>query len=159
MKNLKVNIGLSEKERKDVANGLGDLLADNYSLYLKTHNFHWNVEGPMFRSLHLMFMEQYTDMWTALDEIAERIRALGHYAPGTYAEFLKRSTIKDSKGIPKAPKMVEELVQGHESVIQTLRMVCDMAETVKDQPTLDLVTRRLEFHEKTAWMLRSVIKV
>ena len=93
MKNLKVNIGLSEKERKDVANGLGDLLADSYSLYLKTHNFHWNVEGPMFRSLHLMFMEQYTDMWNALDEIAERIRALGHYAPGTYAEFLKRSTI------------------------------------------------------------------
>ncbi|MBY0452153.1 MAG: DNA starvation/stationary phase protection protein [Bdellovibrionaceae bacterium] len=158
MKSMKVNIGLSDKQRKDVAGGLGDLLADSYSLYLKTHNFHWNVEGPMFRSLHLMFMEQYTDMWNALDEIAERIRALGHYAPGTYADFMKRSTIKDPKGIPKAPKMVEELVAGHEAVILTLRMVCDLAEDVKDQPTLDLVTRRLEFHEKTAWMLRSVIK-
>ena len=154
----KMEIGISELNRKAVADGLSKLLADTYTLYLKTHNFHWNVEGPMFQTLHLMFMGQYTEMWNALDLIAERIRALGHYAPGTYSEFIRLSSIKESKAIPKATKMIEELIHGHEAVIKTARSIFDSAEKAKDQTTMDVLTRRLDIHEKTAWMLRSLLK-
>ncbi len=155
---MKIDIGISEKNRKDVAAGLSRLLADTYTLYLKTHNFHWNVEGPMFQTLHIMFMEQYTEMWNALDVIAERIRALGHYAPGTYSEFTKLSSVKESKGVPKANKMIEEVIAGHEAVIKTIRTIFDSAEAAKDQTTMDVLTQRLDIHEKTAWMLRSLLK-
>lgn len=154
----KMDIGISDKNRKEVADGLSRLLADTYTLYLKTHNFHWNVEGPMFQTLHIMFMEQYTEMWNALDIIAERIRALGHYAPGTYSEFVKLSSIKESKGVPKATKMIEETIAGHEAVIKTIRNIFAAAETAKDQTTMDVLTQRLDIHEKTAWMLRSLLK-
>lgn len=153
-----MDIGISEINRKAVADGLSKLLADSYTLYLKTHNFHWNVEGPMFQTLHLMFMGQYTEMWNALDLIAERIRALGHYAPGTYSEFISLSSIKESKSVPKANKMIEELIQGHEAVIKTTRAIFDPAEKAKDQTTMDVLTQRLDIHEKTAWMLRSLLK-
>ena len=155
---MKIDIGISEKDRKQVAHGLSKLLADTYTLYLKTHNFHWNVEGPMFQTLHVMFMGQYTEMWNALDLIAERIRALGHYAPGTYTEFLKLSSIKESKSIPKATKMIEELILGHEAIIKTSRSGFHAAEAAKDQTTMDVLTQRLDIHEKTAWMLRSLLK-
>lgn len=155
---MKIDIGISEKDRKDVAHGLSKLLADTYTLYLKTHNFHWNVEGPMFQTLHVMFMGQYTEMWNALDLIAERIRALGHYAPGTYAEFVKLTSIKETKSVPKANKMIEELIQGNEAVIKTARLVFQAAESAKDQTTMDVLTQRLDIHEKTAWMLRSLLK-
>lgn len=154
----KMDIGISEANRKAVADGLSHLLADTYTLYLKTHNFHWNVEGPMFQTLHLMFMEQYTEMWNALDIIAERIRALGHYAPGTYSEFNRLTSIKESKSVPKAGKMIEEAIQGHETVIKTVRAIFDAAEKAKDQTTMDVLTQRLDVHEKTAWMLRSLLK-
>lgn len=155
---MKIDIGISEKDRKSVADGLSKLLADTYTLYLKTHNYHWNVEGPMFQTLHVMFMGQYTEMWNALDLIAERIRALGHYAPGTYAEFVKLTSIKESKTVPKANKMIEELIQGNEAVIKTTRGVFGAAEAAKDQTTMDVLTQRLDIHEKTAWMLRSLLK-
>lgn len=154
----KMDIGISDINRKAVAGGLSKLLADTYTLYLKTHNFHWNVEGPMFQTLHLMFMGQYTEMWNALDLIAERIRALGHYAPGTYSEFIRLSSISESKSVPKANKMIEELIQGHEAVIKTARAIFDSAENAKDQTTMDVLTQRLDVHEKTAWMLRSLLK-
>jgi len=154
----KMDIGISDNNRKAVAAGLSGLLADTYTLYLKTHNFHWNVEGPMFQTLHVMFMGQYTEMWNALDVIAERIRALGHYAPGTYSEFVELSAIKESKGVPKANKMIEELISGHETVIKTVRHIFDAAEKAKDQTTMDVLTQRLDIHEKTAWMLRSLLK-
>ncbi len=153
----KMDIGISETHRKEVAHGLSKLLADSYTLYLKTHNFHWNVEGPMFQTLHIMFMEQYTEIWNALDLIAERIRALGHYAPGTYSEFIKLSSIKESKGIPKANKMIEEVIAGHEAVIKTTRSIFEAAEKAKDQTTMDVLTGRLDIHENTAWMLRSLL--
>lgn len=155
---MKIDIGISEKDRKAVAHGLSKLLADTYTLYLKTHNFHWNVEGPMFQTLHVMFMGQYTEMWNALDLIAERIRSLGHYAPGSYAEFVKLTSIKETKSVPKAEKMVEELIQGNEAVIKTARSVFVAAEEAKDQTTMDVLTQRLDIHEKTAWMLRSLLK-
>lgn len=155
---MKIDIGISEKDRKAVVQGLSKLLADTYTLYLKTHNFHWNVEGPMFQTLHVMFMEQYTEMWKALDLIAERIRALGHYAPGSYAEFVKLTSIKESKSTPKANKMIEELIQGHEAVIKTTRGIFKAAESAQDQTTMDVLTQRLDVHEKTAWMLRSLLK-
>lgn len=154
----KMDIGISEAHRKAVAHGLSQLLADTYILYQKTHNFHWNVEGPMFQTLHIMFMEQYTEMWNALDAIAERIRALGHYAPGTYSEFIQLTSIKEPKGVPKANKMIEEAIQGHEAVIKTTRGIFEAAEKAKDQTTMDLLTQRLDIHEKTAWMLRSLLK-
>ena len=154
----KMEIGISEADRKEVAHGLSKLLADTYTLYLKTHKFHWNVEGPMFQTLHLMFMGQYTEMWNALDVIAERIRALGHYAPGSYTEFIKLSSIKESIAVPKANKMIEEALQGHESVIKTTRSIFEAAEKAKDQTTMDVLTQRLDIHEKTAWMLRSLLK-
>ena len=153
-----MEIGISEADRKEVAHGLSKLLADTYTLYLKTHKFHWNVEGPMFQTLHLMFMGQYTEMWNALDVIAERIRALGHYAPGSYTEFIKLSSIKESIAVPKANKMIEEALQGHESVIKTTRSIFEAAEKAKDQTTMDVLTQRLDIHEKTAWMLRSLLK-
>jgi len=155
---MKIDIGISDKDRKEVAGGLSKLLADTYTLYLKTHSFHWNVEGPMFQTLHIMFMEQYTEMWNALDVIAERIRSLGTYAPGTYAELSALSSVKESKGIPKAPKMIEEAVHGHEQVIKTIRQIFESAEKAKDQTTMDVLTQRLDIHEKTAWMLRSLLK-
>lgn len=155
---MKIDIGISEKDRKEVAVGLSSLLADTYSLYLKTHSFHWNVEGPMFQTLHVMFMGQYTEMWNALDVIAERIRALGHYAPGTYSEIAKLTSIKESKSVPKANKMIEEAIQGHETVIKTIRHIFESAEKAKDQTTMDVLTQRLDIHEKTAWMLRSLLK-
>lgn len=155
---MKIDIGISDKDRKEVAAGLSKLLADTYTLYLKTHSFHWNVEGPMFQTLHVMFMGQYTEMWNALDVIAERIRSLGTYAPGTYAEFAQLTSIKESKTVPKANKMIEEAVQGHEQVIKTIRQIFDSAEKAKDQTTMDVLTQRLDIHEKTAWMLRSLLK-
>ena len=155
---MKIDIGINEKDRKQVAHGLSQLLADTYSLYLKTHSFHWNVEGPMFQTLHVMFMTQYTELWNALDVVAERIRSLGHYAPGTYAELTKLTSIKESKSVPKALKMVEEAVQGHEAIIRTIRTVFELAEAAKDQTTMDVLTQRLDVHEKTAWMLRSLLK-
>jgi starvation-inducible DNA-binding protein len=156
---MKIDIGISDKDRKLVTEGLSKLLADTYTLYLKTHNFHWNVEGPMFQTLHVMFMGQYTEMWNALDLLAERIRALGHYAPGSYSEFIKLSSIKESKAVPpKALKMIEELIQGHEAVIKTTRLIFPAAEAAKDQTTMDVLTQRMDIHEKTAWMLRSLLK-
>ncbi|MGZ3690784.1 MAG: Dps family protein [Pseudobdellovibrio sp.] len=155
---MKIDIGITEKDRKEVAHGLSQLLADTYTLYLKTHSFHWNVEGPMFQTLHIMFMGQYTEMWNALDVIAERIRSLGHYAPGTYSEISKLTSIRESKAVPKATKMIEELITGHEAVIKTTRHIFEAAEKAKDQTTMDVLTQRLDIHEKTAWMLRSLLK-
>ena len=154
-----VNIGISPKDRAAIAMGLSKLLADTYTLYLTTHNFHWNVTGPMFNTLHLMFMTQYTELWNAVDPIAERIRALGHSAPGSYAEFGSLSSIKDAPSRPpKALDMVKLLVAGHEAVARTARGVFPIAESADDQPTADLLTQRLDIHEKTAWMLRALLE-
>jgi starvation-inducible DNA-binding protein len=153
-----INIGIDEKHREKIADGLAHLLADTYSLYLKTHNFHWNVEGPMFNTLHLMFMEQYTELWNALDAIAERIRALGYPAPGTYREFAKLTSIEETPGVPDALEMVRLLVEGHEAVARTARAIFPLAEKGGDESTADLLTQRLQVHEKTAWMLRSLLK-
>lgn len=154
---MELNIGIGKKERKDISEGLGKLLADSYTLYLKTHNFHWNVEGPMFNTLHLMFMDQYTELWNALDLIAERIRALGHYAPGSYKQFAKLTSIEESDKVPNANEMIKQLLQGHEAVTRTARQVFPQAEKGGDEATLDLLTQRIQLHEKTAWMLRSII--
>jgi starvation-inducible DNA-binding protein len=156
--NRGIDIGISERDRSRITEGLSRLLADTYTLYLMTHNFHWNVTGPMFNTLHLMFMEQYTELWGAADPIAERIRALGFPAPGTYAQFGKLSSIKEAQGVPKATDMISLLVKGHESVARTARGVLPLAEGANDQPTLDLLTQRLDIHEKTAWMLRSLLE-
>ena len=153
-----MDIGIATKQRGDIAQGLSRMLADTYLLYLTTHNFHWNVEGPMFQTLHQMFMEQYTEAWNAIDPIAERIRALGHYAPGTYKEYLKLGSIKETEGVPKAEQMVKLLIQAQESVVRTARAVLPVAEEANDQPTLDLLTQRMDVHEKNAWMLRSLLK-
>ena len=152
-----IDIGISDKHREKIAGGLSRVLADTYSLYLKTHNFHWNVEGPMFNTLHLMFMEEYTELWNALDAIAERIRALGHPAPGSYAAYAKLSSIKEETGVPKAEEMIRQLVDGQEAVARTARAVFPSAEKAGDEPTADLLTQRLQIHEKTAWMLRSLL--
>lgn len=154
----KIHIGIGDKDRKAIADGLSHLLADSYTLYLTTHNFHWNVTGPMFTTLHIMFMEQYTEMWNALDDIAERIRSLGHPAPGTYAQFAKLTTLSEPKGIPKAEEMIRILMTGHEAVAKTARSVIPAAEEGSDEATLDLLTQRLQVHEKTAWMLRSLLE-
>lgn len=154
----KLNIGIPKESRKRIAEGLSRLLADSYSLYLKTHNFHWNVTGPQFNSLHQMFMEQYTEIWNAIDDIAERIRALGFFAPGTYSEFSKLTSIKEAKGVPKATKMVQELIDGHEAVARTAREVFPACEEGHDEASLDLLTTRIQIHEKTAWMLRSTLE-
>ena len=153
-----INIGIDEKDRRKIADGLSRLLADNYSLYLKTHNFHWNVTGPMFQTLHVMFMEQYNELWMALDEIAERIRALGFPAPGTNSEFARLTSIAETPGVPDAKEMVRLLVEGHEAVARTARKVFPAVEKANDQPTMDLLTQRLQVHEKTAWMLRSLLE-
>ena len=153
-----VDIGIDGKHRAKIADGLSRVLADTYSLYLQTHNFHWNVEGPMFNTLHLMFMGQYTELWNALDAIAERIRALGYPAPGTYKLFAQLSSIEETDGVPDAMEMVRILVKGHEAVTRTTRKVFPAAEKAKDESTADLLTQRLQIHEKTAWMLRSLLK-
>jgi starvation-inducible DNA-binding protein len=152
-----IDIGISPKERKAIADGLSHLLADSYTLYLMTHNFHWNVTGPMFNTLHLMFMTQYTEQWTALDLIAERIRALGHPAPGTYREFVKLASIKEVEGKPAALDMVRHLVAAQEATARTARGLFPVVNAADDQPTADLLTQRLDVHEKTAWMLRSLL--
>jgi starvation-inducible DNA-binding protein len=155
----RIDIGIGDKDRAAIAGGLNRLLADTYTLYLTTHNFHWNVTGPMFNTLHAMFMAQYTELWNAVDPIAERIRALGHPAPGSYAQFGKLSSIKDAPATPpKALQMVRILVEGHEAVARTGRSVFPLADKADDQPTADLLTRRLDIHEKTAWMLRSLLE-
>lgn len=153
-----IDIGIGDKDRAKIAAGLSRVLADTYSLYLKTHNFHWNVEGPMFNTLHLMFMEQYTELWTALDAIAERIRSLGYPAPGTYREFATLTSIEETDGVPEAMEMVRLLVAGHEAVARTSRAVFPAVEKASDESTADLLTQRLQVHEKTAWMLRSLLK-
>ncbi|MDO9601415.1 MAG: Dps family protein [Rhodocyclaceae bacterium] len=153
-----IDNGISDSDRTKIANGLSHLLADSYTLYLMTHNFHWNVTGPMFNTLHLMFMGQYTEQWTALDMIAERIRALGHPAPGTYKEFVKLASIKEVDGVPKATEMIRLLVAAQEATARTARDLFPLLDKANDQPSADLVTQRLEVHEKTAWMLRSLLE-
>jgi starvation-inducible DNA-binding protein len=153
-----MDIGIGVDDRKKIADGLSSLLADTYTLYLQTHNFHWNVEGPMFNTLHLMFMEEYTELWNALDLIAERIRALGFPAPGTYKEFSALASIEETVGVPAAMDMVAILVKGHEAVARTARRLFPMADDAEDESTADLLTQRLQIHEKTAWMLRSLLK-
>ena len=154
----KLDIGITDKDRSAIAQGLSGLLADSYTLYLMTHNFHWNVTGPMFNTLHLMFMGQYTEQWNALDLIAERIRALGFPAPGTYKEFARLASIKEIDGQPKALEMVRHLVNAQETVARTARGLLPLLDKANDQPTIDLVTQRLDVHEKTAWMLRSLLE-
>jgi len=156
-----IDIGISDKDRGKIAKELSKFLADSYTLYLKTHNFHWNITGPMFNSLHAMFMTQYTEQWQALDEIAERIRALGFNAPGSYGEFIKLASIKEEPGATEAPdwrEMVRQLVIGNEAVCRTARKVLDVADDADDAPTEDLATQRLQTHEKYAWMLRSLLQ-
>jgi starvation-inducible DNA-binding protein len=153
-----IDIGIKEQDRKAIAEGLSRLLADTYTLYLKTHNFHWNVTGPMFQTLHLMFEQQYTELALAVDQIAERIRALGSPAPGTYAEYAKLSSIGETHGVPRAEKMVELLVEGQEAVVRTARSIFPVVEKVNDEATADLLTQRMQLHEKTAWMLRSLLE-
>ena len=155
---LTIDIGISAAERTKIAEGLSGLLADSYTLYLMTHNFHWNVTGPMFNTLHLMFMQQYTEQWTALDVIAERIRALGHPAPGTYKQFVKLASIQEVDGVPNAMDMVRLLVSAQEATARTARRLFPLVDKANDQPTADLLTQRLEVHEKTAWMLRSLLE-
>ena len=152
-----IDIGISKTDRADIAGGLGHLLADTYSLYLKTHNFHWNVTGPMFQTLHLMFETQYNELWLATDLVAERIRSLGHFAPATYTEFGKLSSIKETAGVPKARDMIRQLVEGHEAVTRTARSLFPLVEKASDEATADLLTQRIQLHEKTAWMLRSLL--
>jgi starvation-inducible DNA-binding protein len=153
-----IDIGISDKDRAAIAAGLSKFLADSYTLYLMTHNFHWNVTGPMFNTLHLMFMGQYTEQWNALDMIAERIRSVGHRAPGTYKEFVKLASIKEVEGAPKATDMIRLLVAAQEATARTARSLFPVVEKANDQPTMDLLTQRLEIHEKTAWMLRSLLE-
>lgn len=157
-KTMPVNIGISEEDRKQIAEGLSRLLADTYSLYLKTHNFHWNVTGPMFQTLHLMFETQYTELAMAVDQIAERIRAVGYPAPGTYSDFAKLSSIQETPGVPKANDMIRLLVEGQEAVVRTARSIFPVVEKVNDEPTADLLTQRMQIHEKNAWMLRSLLE-
>ena len=155
----KIDIGINEKDRKAIANGLSKLLADTYTLYLTTHNFHWNVTGPMFNSLHTMFMGQYTELWNAVDLIAERIRSLDFMAPGSYKQFQHLTSLPDVPvNPPKAAEMIKILVEGHEAVAKTARSIFAIANKADDQPTADLLTQRLNIHEKTAWMLRSLLE-
>lgn len=154
----KIDIGINEKQRQKIAKGLSHLLADTYTLYLKTHNFHWNVTGPHFQTLHTMFEGQYNELALAVDAIAERIRSLGEKAPGSYAEFSKLTSIKESTGNLSAEKMIAELVLGQEQVAKTARSIFPLADEANDEPTADLLTQRLQIHEKTAWMLRSLLE-
>jgi starvation-inducible DNA-binding protein len=153
-----VNIGIDDANRAKIAEGLSRMLADTYTLYLKTHNFHWNVTGPMFQTLHLMFETQYTELALAVDLIAERIRSLGYPAPGTYSEYAKLSSIPETSGVPKAKEMIRLLVEGQEAVVRTARSIFPILEEVNDEPTADLLTQRMQVHEKTAWMLRSLLE-
>jgi starvation-inducible DNA-binding protein len=153
-----IDIGIKEQDRQAIAEGLSRLLADTYTLYLQTHNFHWNVTGPMFQTLHLMFETQYSELALAVDLIAERIRALGYPAPGTYSEYSKLSSIKETAGVPKAQEMIRLLVAGQEAVVRTARSIFPTVEGANDEPTADLLTQRMQVHEKTAWMLRSLLE-
>lgn len=154
----KIDIGISTDDRKKIADGLSALLADSYTLYLMTHNFHWNVKGPMFNTLHNMFMDQYTEQWTALDVIAERIRAIGFPAPGTYKEFVKLASIEEIEGVPSAEEMIRHLVIAQEATARTARKLFSVVDKANDQPTADVLTQRIDVHEKTAWMLRSLLE-
>src|SRR5262245_50567959 len=154
---MRIDIGIDESARNAIVEGLERVLADTYTLYLKTHNFHWNVTGPQFNDLHLMFMNQYTELWGAVDLVAERIRALGSFAPGSYKEFAKLTRISEADGVPPAKEMLKQLVEGHETVIKTAREVLSPANEANDQASVDLITERLTVHEKTAWMLRSLL--
>ena len=151
-----IDIGINENDRIEIANGLSRLLADTYTLYLKTHNFHWNVTGPMFNTLHLMFETQYAELATAVDEIAERIRALGVPAPGSYSQFAEHTSIEEETGVPSAEEMIKQLVKDQETVVRTARSVFPIASDAGDEPTADLLTQRMQIHEKTAWMLRAM---
>ena len=153
-----IEIGISPSDRKSIAEGLTHLLADTYTLYLKTQSFHWNVTGPMFRALHEMFEEQYTELATAVDGIAERIRALGHPSPGSFSQFAKLASVKEETGTPAAEMMVRQLVEGHEAVVRTARNAFTTAEEASDQVTIDLLAERMQVHEKQAWMLRSLLQ-
>jgi len=155
---MEINTGIPAEQRSLIVQALSKLLADTYVLYLKTHSFHWNVEGPMFQTLHQMFMEQYTEIWNAIDLIAERIRSLGEYAPGTYREYARLTRIKETEGVPRAEEMIKLLIEGQEAVVRTAREALEVAEEANDQPTLDLLTQRMQIHEKNAWMLRSLLK-
>ena len=154
---MSVNIGISDKDRKKIAEGLSKLLADTYTLYLKTHNFHWNVTGPMFNTLHLMFETQYNELALAVDSIAERIRALGYPAPGTDKEYARLSSIQEEEGGPEATEMIRKLVEGQEAVVRTARSIFPLVDAASDEPSADLLTQRMQTHEKTAWMLRSML--
>lgn len=154
---MQIDIGIESADRKAIAEGLSRVLADSYTLYLKTHNYHWNVEGPLFNTLHTMFEEQYTELATAVDEIAERIRALGEPAPGSYKAFAALSSIEEQEGMPRAEDMIRDLVAGQEAVVRTARSVFPAAEEAHDEPTADLLTQRMQVHEKNAWMLRSML--
>ena len=153
-----MDIGINEQDRSEIAQGLSHLLADTYTLYLKTHNFHWNVTGPMFQTLHLMFETHYNELALAVDEIAERIRALGFPAPGTYSDYIRLSSVQETAGVPKAQDMIKLLVEAHETVCRTARNLFPLVEKASDEPTADLLTQRLQVHEKTAWMLRSLLE-
>lgn len=153
-----INLGIDEATRKDIAAGLSRLLADTYTLYLQTHNFHWNVTGPMFSTLHLMFETQYTELALAVDLVAERIRSLGFPAPATYSEYAKLSSIKETAGVPKAEEMIKLLVEGQEAVVRTARSIFPVVDEAHDEPTADLLTQRMQLHEKNAWMLRSLLE-
>jgi starvation-inducible DNA-binding protein len=155
---MDIDIGIKKKDREAIAEGLSRLLADTYTLYLKTHNFHWNVQGPMFQTLHLMFETQYTELALAVDLIAERIRSLGFPAPGTYQQFAALSSIKETDGVPNATTMIRLLVAGQEAVARTARSVFPVVDKASDEPTADLLTQRMQVHEKTAWMLRSLLE-
>ena len=155
---MEIDIGIPTERRTAIAEGLSRLLADTYTLYLKTHNYHWNVTGPMFQTLHTMFMTQYTELSLAVDEVAERIRALGHPAPGSYAAFARLSSIAEDETVPPSREMIANLVKGHEAVTRTARGVFPVAEAASDEPTCDLLTQRMQVSEKTAWMLRSLLE-
>ena len=155
---MDINIGIQTEQRQAIADGLSRLLADTYTLYLKTHNYHWNVTGPMFNTLHLMFETQYTELALAVDLIAERIRALGHVAPGSYAAYSKLSSIQEEEGVPKAQDMIRNLVEGQEAVVRTARSIFPVVDEAGDEPTADLLTQRMQIHEKNAWMLRSMLE-
>ena len=157
-KAMNIDIGIDVKQREEIAQGLSRVLADTYTLYLKTHNFHWNVTGPMFQTLHLMFEAHYNELALAVDLVAERIRALGFPAPGTYKQFIALSAIHEEDGVPKAQDMIRKLVEAHETVARTARQVFKAADGASDQPTCDLLTQRMQVHEKTAWMLRSLLE-
>lgn len=155
---MAVDIGIAEADRKAIADGLNALLADTYGLYLKTHAFHWNVTGPMFQTLHLMFETHYNELWLATDPIAERIRALGFPAPGTYKAYAKLSSIPETDGVPEARDMIRLLVEGQEAVVRTARKVFPLVDKAADEPSADLLTQRMQVHEKTAWMLRALLE-